>query len=449
MPDPTGEEAIRRIAEAALDVPGAGEAEVLVLHEWGGLTRFADSAIHQSTAREETGVKVRVIVDGCIGVADTNDLTPEGAAAAAGSALELARVAAPDPEFASLAPPEEVTAPPGYDAATAASTPADRAEAIHALIAACRDGFRAAGAYETSAMEVAVANTEGQFVHALTTRANLTTVISGGYGGAGFAEVTARWREEIDPGAVGARAFAKAHDSQSPTDLDPGDYEVILEPAAVSTLLAFLAYLGFGGRARTEGRSCFSGREGEQLLSERISIWDDGTSPHTLGIPFDFEGTPKRRVDLVRDGVVLGGVHDRRSARSAGTESTGHALPPPNPEGPFPLNLFLGAGDSSLEDMIAGTTRGLLVSRFHYSNIVHPKEAIITGMTRDGTWLVEDGEVRRPVKNLRFTQSIIGALAGVEAVGTETELASEFFFEASRVPALKLSRFRFTGRSDH
>jgi PmbA protein len=147
--------------------------------------------------------------------------------------------------------------------------------------------------------------------------------------------------------------------------------------------------------------------------------------------------------------VVLGGVHDRRSAKQAGTESTGHALPPPNPEGPFPLNLFMETDSTDVDKMVRSTKRGLFVSRFHYSNIVHPTDAVITGMTRDGTWLIEDGEITYPVKNFRFTQSIIDALRDVELVGSESELASEFFFSASRVPALKISSFNFTGKSDH
>jgi len=223
----------------------------------------------------------------------------------------------------------------------------------------------------------------------------------------------------------------------------------VLEPAAVSTLVGFLAYMGFGGRALLEGRSCLSGKEGQTVSAPSISIWDDALSPLTLGIPFDFEGTPRKRVDLIKDGVFIDGVYDLRSAKQAGKRTTGHALPPPNPEGPFPLNLFMAPGDSTIEDMIAATRRGLLVTRFHYSNIVHTVESTITGMTRDGTFLIEDGQVKHPVKNFRFTQSILEALSSVSMIGRETELASEFFFSASRVPALKIDAFQFTGRSDH
>lgn len=450
MTDRMGQEELGRVAEAALDLPGADDVEVLLMHEWGGLTRFADSAIHQSTARENTGIKVRAVARGRVGVTSTNDLSARGARTAALSALELARVAAPDPLFPGLAPKAEVPdRPDAFDQATAGTTPQQRAEAVATLVATCGEGFHAAGAFETSSTEVAVSNTEGQFCYGSLTQAQITTVVSGGDGGTGFAEETEPGAGALDPEAIGRRAATKAHDSQRPHDLDPGRYEVVLEPAATATLLEFLGYLGFGGRAIVEGRSCFSDRIGEKLLSDRVSIFDDALSPLTIGLPFDFEGTPKRRVDLVEAGVPLGGVHDRRSARQAGAESTGHALPPPNPMGPFPLNLFLAPGDADVDDMVRATGRGLLISRFHYSNVVHPKEAVITGMTRDGTWLIEDGRVQHPVKNFRFTQSILEALRDVEMVGHDTTLASEFFFAPARVPALRISSFHFTGKSDH
>ena len=309
--------------------------------------------------------------------------------------------------------------------------------------------FHAAGAFDTSGVEIALANTEGQFCYEPYTHAGFTTVVSGGEGGSGAAEATGPKVSEVDPEAIGRKAFQKARDSQRPADAPPGRYEVVLEPSAVDTMVAFLSYMGFSGRAIAEGRSPFSGKAGQQVAAPAISIYDDALSPLTMGIPFDFEGTPKRRVDIIENGVFKSGVYDRRSAKSAGTESTGHALPQPNPEGPFPLNLFLATGDDTLEEMIRSTQRGLLVTRFHYSNIVHPIETTITGMTRDGTWLIDNGEVSHPVKNFRFTQSILEALSNVQMVGRESVLASEFFFAASRVPALKVGSFNFSGASDH
>jgi PmbA protein len=450
VPGLIGPDAVRKVAEAALDLDAVDGVEVLFMHEWGGLSRFADSAIHQSTWREDTSLRVRVVSKGRVGIASTNQFSAEGAKGVADSAKEMAQVASPDPLFPGLAPkaavPERREA---FDEATAATSPEDRAERVAALVAQCDRGFHAAGAIDTTASEIAIVNSEGQFCYSPYTSSMVTTVVSGGEGGAGYAESWAPRYADLDVEAIGRRAAEKARDSQSPRDLEPGHYEVVLEPAAVGTLVAFLAYMGFGGRAILEGRSCFSGLEGQPVASKAVTIVDDALSPDTIGLPFDFEGTPKKRVEIIKDGIFESGVHDRRSAKQAGIESTGHALPPPNPEGPFPLNVTFDRGQASLEDMVGSTKRGLLVTRFHYSNIVHPKDAVITGMTRDGTWLIEDGEIKHPVKNFRFTQSIIDALKATTHVGRETEMVSEFFFSASRVPGLKVDRFHFTGKSDH
>ncbi len=317
------------------------------------------------------------------------------------------------------------------------------------LIDTCPTGFVAAGAFETAAAELGVANSEGQFCWSPGTVASLTTVMTGGEHGSGFAEAFSGSSEFIDPEALGARAADKALRSQRPLVLDPGTYPVVLEPAAVATLAGFLAYVGFGGLGYIEDRSCFSGKAGEQVAAPSISIWDDGTDPRTLGAAFDFEGVPRERVDLIKDGVFVDAVYDLRTGKQAGRPSTGHGLPAPNPEGPFPLNLFMQEGDATVEDMIRSTQRGVLVTRFHYSNVVNPIESSITGMTRDGTFLIERGEIVGPVMNFRFTQSILGALTNVSLVGRKAELASEFFFSSSRVPALKIEEFHFSGRSDH
>jgi PmbA protein len=446
---PIGAAEVRRISETALGLEDVDAVEVLFVHEWGGLTRFAGSVIHQSTSREDTGLRVRVVSQGRIGVAATNDFSEEGAVQAARSAKEMAEVSAPDPLFPGLAPKAETEEKDSFDDVTAETSPEQRAEAVASLVAQAGDGFRAAGSFETTAAEVAVSNTEGQFCYAPTTQAAITALVSGGDDGAGYVEAWSTKASDIDLEAIGRRAAGKARDSQRPRDLEAGRYEVVLEPAAVATLVAFLSYMGFGGRTLVESRSCLSGKAGQQVAAESISISDDALSPGAPGIPFDFEGTPRQRVDIIREGVFVDGVYDRRSAGQAGRESTGHALPPPNPQGPFPLNLVLERGDASLEQMIESTDRGLLVTRFHYSNVVHPIESVLTGMTRDGTWLIENGEIRHPVKNFRFTQSILEALKGVELVGKDTEMVSEFFFSASRVPALKVSSFNFTGRSDH
>ena len=449
MPGLIGPDGFRAVAQAALDLGGVDGVEVLFLHEFGGLTRFASSEIHQSTSQEDTALRVRVVSRGRVGVASSNDFSVEGARRAAESAKEMAGVAGADPLFPGLAGPAQPKERDAFDESTASATPERRAEGVAQLVGRCPDGFTAAGAYETTAAEVGVATTEGQFVWEPTTQASITTVISGGEGGNGFAETFAEGLDDIDPEAIGRRAADKAVSSQRPAPLDPGTYTVVLEPAAVSTLVGFLAWIGLGGRYLAEDRSCLSGRGGQQVAAPSVSLWDDATDPRTLGVAFDFEGVPRQRVEMITDGVFIDGVYDMRTAKQTGRESTGHALPSPNPEGPFPLNMFMATGDATVEEMVASTQRGVLVTRFHYSNVVNPIESSITGMTRDGTFLIEDGEVAGPVMNFRFTQSILDALSAVSMVGRDSELASEFFFSASRVPALKIDRFHFSSRSDH
>ncbi|HEX6130242.1 MAG TPA: TldD/PmbA family protein [Actinomycetota bacterium] len=449
MPGLVGEDRFREVAAAALDTPGVDGIEVLFLHGWGGVTRFANSEIHQSTFGEDTGIRVRVARGDRVGVAASNDFTPEGAAAAAASARELAQVAGPDPQWPGFAPPAPYPSVDRFDEATASTEPEARAGAVAALVGRCPEGTVAAGAYETQAAEVGVANSEGQVCWAPWTQASLTTVVSAGDGGDGFAEAVSSSAAGIDGAAIGGRAADKAVRSRSPRPIEPGTYTVVLEPAATATVVGFLAWIGFAGRDYLEGRSCFSGKAGERVAAASVSIRDDATAPGTIGIGFDFEGTPKGSVDLIRDGVFVDAVYDRRTARRAGHDSTGHGLPPPNPEGPFPLHLCMDTGDTSVEEMVAATDRGLLVTRFHYANVVNPIDSTITGMTRDGTFLIERGEIVGPVRNLRFTQSAIGALAGVSMIGREAELASEFFFSASLVPALKVDAFHFSGVSDH
>jgi predicted Zn-dependent protease len=179
------------------------------------------------------------------------------------------------------------------------------------------------------------------------------------------------------------------------------------------------------------------------VCSPLITVVDDGLSPETIGAPFDFEGVPKRRVALIDRGVAANLLYDWRSAVKHGTEPTGHGLPAPSSLGAYPLHLAMLPGEASLADLLAGTERGLLVTRFHYTNVVNPMETVITGMTRDGTFLIEDGKVVGAVKNLRYTQSILGALSAVRGVSAETELGGEDF-GVIRAPALALERFNFS-----
>jgi predicted Zn-dependent protease len=239
----------------------------------------------------------------------------------------------------------------------------------------------------------------------------------------------------------------KALKSRHPRELPPGRYPVILEEYAVADIVDMLARLGFGALSVQEGRSFMVDRFGERIMSDAISIWDDGLDPTGLPMPFDFEGVPRQRVDLIKGGVAEAVVYDSYTAGKEGGASTGHALPSPNTFGPIPAHTFMAPGEASKEELLASMERGLWVTRFHYTRPVHPKLVIITGMTRDGTFLVEKGEIAYPIKNLRFTQSYLEALSNVEAVSRETKLQQNWF-GGTRVPALKVTEFEFTGATE-
>jgi PmbA protein len=432
------------LAERALDVPGADAVEIVLTTSDSALTRFADSRIHQNTARDDGDARIRVVVDGNrIGVVATNDLSDASLRAAAAAALESARATPPDRAFAGLAQPAAYPAAGAYDELTAGSTPEDRAQQVATMLAVLPEGVSGAGAVETAAGELVVANTNGVRGYSVTTRANCS-ILASGTDSTGYAENTTVRVGDIDFAALAERAARKVEQGRNPRDVPPGDYAVVLEPAATATLVEFLCYIAFNGKEILEGRSPLTGRLGQQVCDPRVTIVDDALSDLLPGVPFDFEGVPKQRVPLIDRGVATGIVYDLASAHAAGATSTGHGLPAPNPDGAFPLHPCMTPGDASFDDLVAGLERGLVVTRFHYTNILNPMDTTLTGMTRDGTFLVEDGRITSGVRNLRFTQSILDALSAIEDIGRETEAASEMFFGCARTPAVRLARFSFT-----
>jgi predicted Zn-dependent protease len=265
---------------------------------------------------------------------------------------------------------------------------------------------------------------------------------SSGYGADASIDVS-----RIDPEAVGKTAIDKALASRNPTAIEPGEYTVILEEEAIADMLFFLGYMGMSALAVQEGRSFMGGKFGERVTGDKITIWDDGFDLRGLPLPFDFEGTPKEKVVLIEKGIARNVVYDTvTAAKEKGKRSTGHSLPAPNAQGPLPINLFMEPGTATKEEMLASTERGIWVTRFHYTNILHPVKTVITGMTRDGTFLIENGKIARPLKNMRFTQSILEAFANVESVGKKLKVVKDDWNAlGTTVPALKIRDFRFTG----
>lgn len=426
---------------------GATEAEALVVAEASALTRFANSEIHQNVAEENIRSSLRFVLGRRVGVAASGRTDDEGLAALVERAAAIARNAAELADWGGLPEPAAVApVPSAFAETTAAATPEARAEGARAVIAAAdAEGVLAFGSFATGLEGVAVANSKGVRAAEARTASHLIVVAIGPDAGSGYAEAAATAVDAIDPAAVGREAAAKARAAANPLALAPGDYPVVLEEYAVVDLLDMLGYLGFSALAVQEGRSFFE--PGRRIGSELVTIRDDATDPATLPASFDYEGVPKTPVTLVDRGVCREVVYDAQTAARAGRRSTGHGLPAPNPWGPFPTNMLMEPGTATREELLGGLERGLLVTRFHYTNPVHPKLAIVTGMTRDGTFLVEGGRIVGPVRNLRYTQSYLDALAGIEAVGRERRTLRGFLGGVA-VPAVRIGSWTFTGATE-
>ncbi|MBI4499056.1 MAG: TldD/PmbA family protein [Chloroflexi bacterium] len=442
------EREIRRVLETALRHSAADQTEASLFVQDSALTRFANNYVHQNVAERDTTVLVRAVFGKKIGVASVNSTDEAAIRSAVERASDLARHQIDNPDFRSLPGPGPVKEARAYVAATAECTPEQRARAVDVICSRAKDqGLVTAGTFSTGVSQFAIANSLGVFAHHADTLAECTAVVmsdtSSGYADRRSLDVRA-----IDPEAIATEAVDKARRGRDPETLETGEYEVLLEEYAVSDLLDFLAYLGFSALAVQEGHSFMAGRFGQPIVGSNISIWDDGLGEGTVPTPFDFEGVPKQRVDLITDGVANAVCYDSYTAGKEGKESTGHALPAGETFGPVPLNLYLRPGDASKEDLLRGIRRGIWVTRFWYTRVVHPLTVTVTGMTRDGTFLIENGEITRPVKNFRFTQSYLEALRHVERIGRDLSL-QRTMFPSNLVPALHIGRWNFTGVTEY
>lgn len=436
-----------QLAERVLGmVDGRADVEIRASAGNLALTRFANSIIHQNVAEESVTIRLRVAVENRVASATTNRVDDGSLRAFVDDALDIARLQPVDPDWPGVSPAAATPVVDHNDLATVAATPDDRAGLVREFVDA-GPGERAAGFCETSGSETAFVNSGGQHARGRSSAAVLDgihqTDTSSGSGHAASSRLG-----DIDAASVGALASRRARRSASPTDVDPGAYEVILGPECVATIAVFLSVYGFNAKTYEEGQSFAS--IGTTQFDERLSVWDDATDPRALGLPFDFEGTPKRRVDFVRDGVVVGLAHDRRTAAKVGEASTGHHSPGSDTWGPLATNLFVGAGNRRLDELIAGVDRGLLVTTFNYCRVLDPKSLVVTGLTRNGTFVIEGGEVTGAVANLRFTQSFVEALGPERLldIGSDARFAdSEFGPGLAYVPSLRLASWNFTGGS--
>jgi predicted Zn-dependent protease len=442
-----GERDLRAIAERAMRAAKGDQAEALIIGRTVSLTRYANSAIHQNVTSREAELRVRVVVGHRRATATTNRLDDEGIRRAAELASDLARRSPEDPTFPGLPAPRVIPpSPSAYVEKTAEATPLDRARAAKTLCdAATALRLVAAGFVATNVQEIAVANTLGTWAYAPETYAEAQIAAIGDDGSA-FAQRVSPDVTSLDVAGAASEAVGKASIAQHPRDLAPDTYEVVLAPYAVRDMVSFLGSQ-LNGLAVEEGRSFVGGKIGQQVTGP-VTLVEDPFDSRSIPRAFDFEGQPSDRLTLIEKGVARAVVFDSVTAFRNKAENTGHAQPFLTQPGA--MHMRLEPGDKTRDQLVAGVKKGVLVTRFHYTRWVHQLRTIVTGMTRDGTFAILDGEIVHPVKNFRFTQSYHEALGGVRGISKDLSLlvtAEQFGLMTScqRVPALHLAAFTFTG----
>ncbi|MFC0528034.1 TldD/PmbA family protein [Phytohabitans kaempferiae] len=448
---------MNEIARRVLEMAGPGvEAEVFVGHTALALTRFANSFIHQNVADATTSVRLRLHADGRTATGSTTVTTDEGLAGLVRRTREAARLLPPDAGWPGLTPPAPLDGEGNWDEATAQASPDARADRVHAFVAAA-GGLETAGYCRTLHVTGTFANSAGQSVSGRTAEVAMDAIARID-GADGLARLASGRLSDVDGAALGARAAAKARASTGAVELPPGRYEVVLEAPAVADLLQNFAMYGFNGKAYNERRSF--AEPGAEQFDAAITLVDDTAGPGGLGLPFDAEGMPKRRVVFVSSGMTMTVAHDRRTAAEARAQSTAHAVAGGGGFGAVPTNMRLEPGpagarvelgavvDPAAAPLVAAVERGLLVTDLWYTRVLDPKSLVVTGLTRNGVWLIEDGEITKPVRNFRFTQSYPQALApgAVLGVGTEVTTVPDGWGAAWRTaPAIRLASWNFTG----
>jgi PmbA protein len=429
---------VLRLAESQ-DIP---ETEVQIDESIEALTRFANNAIHQHVAEHGLVVSIRTAADGRTARVTTNRVDEDSLRAALGNAGSLASQQPKDPNLLPMPGKQKYRAVRRFHPVTAALSAEERARAVEkACQLADKRGQVAAGIFSSGQGQSIIANSRGLRASYRQTHATFSITMQAG-SAASWAKDNAADFRQFDTEALAETASDQAARAQNPTELEPGRYTVILMPPAVLDLVGFLFY-DFAATAVADKRSCFSGRVGKPVFGKNITVTDDVYHPEQLGAPFDGEGMPRQSVVLVDRGVVKNLVYSRRSAKQAHKKPTGHGFSLPNEYGEAPTNLVVSGGKTSIQEMVSATERGLLVTRLWYIREVDPYEKIMTGMTRDGLFLIEKGKIGRAARNFRFNQSILEMLRNVESLGPAQRAAGE---EASEmvVPPMKIRDFHFS-----
>ena len=442
-----GKDEVLSLLEQVLSASTADQCEAYLSGLSWGLTRFANNYIHQHVHEDNALLTVRTVFGKKIGKAKTNRLDPDSIKEVVERAESITRAQQETEDFVSLPSPTPIQEVTAYYPRTADLSPQDRALTVKSAIDRCEEKNmeRVSGTYYTGVEEMGVMNSLGieAYFQGTLSSFKINTLLEEG---TGLGQHSARNHEDLDIEKITDRACEKALLSRKTENIPAGGYPVILEEAASCEMMGYLAAMAFSAQTYQEGRSAFSGNLGKKLAHEQVTIWDDGLEEQGFPTPFDVEGVGKEKLTIMEEGVARAVAYDSYHAHREGKKSTGHAIDAPSSIAAIPLNLFVKKGDMSLEEMISSCERAVLVTRFHYTNPMHPLKTIITGMTRDGTFWIENGEITKGLKNFRFTQSILEALQGVEALSDRWGIQRMEYLKASIcAPAIQVKNFTFTG----
>lgn len=430
---------------------GADETEALFIGGNNHTTRYANSVIHQNMSESNTTVTIRVVCDGKIGVTSTNSLGKDALNRALKNAFAIAQKSVKNPYFVGFPKSAKYKNITTYFEATDSYSPKQRAEVIRNFSKrGAKHGVEIAGAFTTSCTEMAIVNSNGLCCYQPMTAAWIN-LIAMSDSSSGYAEGMSRNVLRLPLAAIAEAAFKKCIDGRNPIDLEPGKYDVILEPVAVSSLMDWLGLIGFGAKSYHEKTSFLSGKMGKKIMSPEITIYDDGNDKSGMAMPFDFEGMPKRKVYFIKRGIAGGPVYDSYYAARYKVRSTGHALPSSWGSGPLPGNIFIVPGKKTKESLVASVRDGILVTRFFYINgFLDTPRALMTGMTRDGTFRIKNGKITGAVKNMRFTESITAAFSRVAGVSSETQLVKNWWEDIGccSAPSIYIKKFNFSGKTE-
>ena len=433
---------IETILQKTVSFSEGDQTEAILYGGTSYLTGFANNYIHRNVGENNYSLSVRVAFGKKIGSASVNDFSEGALKDVVKRAVEIARLQRENPNFVSFAKPEASENRDFFNEKTAKVTPDMRAAYVKKILDKSKEkGLNANGTFVIDLMQIGILNSLGVSRFGSLTIASLKSVILGD-NSSGYSKEVSTNVDDISVDSIIKESIGITEMGKNPEAVEPGKYEVVLSPYSLAEFINSLMYFSLNARAVEEGTSFLTGNFGKKILGGNITMYDDGLSPETIPMPFDFEGVPKKKVIFFENGVAKDVVYDTMTAYKNGKESTGHSLPQPSAYSPYPMNVIMAGGDLSKDEIISHVEHGLYVHRFWYTNPMDPRRAVITGMTRDGLFLIENGRITKPVKNMRFTESIITALNNCIELSKEKKVIYDD--SSITVPYVRIKDFTFT-----